>query len=205
MGRRFPGGSRTAGGGAVTGGKRNQSIGWFSYGSYTWTVPTDIDTDVPLRFYLWGGGGAGGTNGSNGSGHGGGGGGLCIHEEAVAAGTTLNITVGRGSYDYNGRAGTTSLSASGFNSGTTIEASGGNSGYNSSNPSPDSYATGESSNTQSGNYGQGGIGRNGNIFNRRGGLGGSGSVNSGSGYGGGGGSAPAPHGMTDGFRGGNSI
>ena len=164
--------------------------------SLTWTCPSDINDEVLMRVYVWGGGGAGGNQSSSGNGYGGGGGGLAISEFTPVAGQAYTVTIGACSTTYNGRGGTSSFAGSGI---TTVSATGGNSGYNNNNPSGNPNSTGETSNPQQNNYGQGGVGVGGNIVNRRGGRGGNGSVSSSSGYGGGGGSAPAPDGHRDGF------
>ena len=139
-----------------------------------------------MRVYVWGGGGAGGCYTSSGNGFGGGGGGLAISEFTPVAGQSYTVTIGGSGIVYNGTGGTSSFAGSGI---TTLSASGGRSGHNNTDPTGNS--TGETSNPQTTNYGQGGVGVGGNIVNRRGGRGGNGSVSSSSGHGGGGGSAPA--------------
>ena len=174
---------------------------WGTSASYTWTKPTNIKADVPLRVYVWG---PGGNSGCNSESYGGGGGGYSYKEIAVASvGSTETITIGMPSTNQRNSRG----AASSF--GSHCSANGGNDGANPGNPSGNPNSTGENSNPQTSSYsgyGQGGIGVGGDI-NRRGGQGGfSHSCNPGSGSGGGGGSAPAPQitlGHHDGYTGGS--
>ena len=178
--------------------------GWdeFYDGVYTWTKPSNIKADLPLRVWVYGPGGNSGTYASSGNSYGGGAGGMAYKEIAIASlGATETITVGRAQKDTRDSRGTTS------SFGSHCSATAGNDGYNSSNPTGNPNSTGESSNPQASiqsGYAQGGIGVGGDI-NRRGGQGGQGSNDPGSGYGGGGGGAPGPHGHKDGGNGGRGT
>ena len=171
----------------------------FYDGVYTWTKPSNINTDIPLRVWVWGPGGNGGCSGGSGNGYGGGGGGMAYKEIAISSlGSTETVTVGVPSYaSYNSRGTTSSF-------GSHCSASGGNDGEYSSNPPGNPNSTGENSNPLNNQNAQGGVGIGGDI-NRRGGWGGEGSQNPGSGFGGGGASAPAPDGQRDGFMGGRGV
>ena len=187
-------------GGGFTDGARNATEMWNSYGSYTWTVPSNFDNSVALKIYCWGAGGNSGIDDSQGNSYGGGGGGLAIKEiTSLSAGDTVAVTIGEASNgDHNSRGGVTSF-------GGHCSANAGNDGQNPANPSGNPMSTGENSNPQASinsGYGQGGVGVGGDI-NRRGGQGGVGGNSPGSGGGGGGGSAPHPQGHKDGYRGGN--
>lgn len=177
--------------------------GWgSSNGTFTWVCPSDVNDEVPMRVSVWGAGGCSGSYHSSGACHGGGGGGLAISEFTPVAGQSYTVTVGHPGVTYNSRAGTSSFAGAGI---TTVSAYGGQGGDATGNPPGNPNATGESSNPQNGDYGNGGIGVNGNVVNRRGGRGGTSNNNSSSGYGGGGASAPGPDGKRDGFRGGNGY
>ena len=173
---------------------------WGSTAVYTWTKPTNIKADVPVRVYVWG---AGGNSGCNAQSYGGGAGGYAYKEIAVASvGTTETITLGMPA------AGTNNSRGSATSFGSHCSANAGNDGGNTGNPPSNPNATGENSNPQTNidsGYGQGGIGVGGDI-NRRGGQGGySHSCNPGSGSGAGGGGGVAPQitlGHKDGGRGG---
>ena len=164
----------------------------------TWTCPSDVNDSIPMRVYVWGGGGACGNSGGSGNGYGGGGGGLAISEFTPVANQQYTVTVAGCQWAYNGVGNSSSFSGAGI---TTMTASGGRSGDNSTDPTGNS--TGETSNPQTGTNGQGGVGVGGNIVNRRGGGGGIGVMGSTNGYAGGGGAAPSPAGNMDGKRGGN--
>lgn len=155
-------------------------------GTHTWTKPADIDDSKPILVHVWGAGGMGG----NGSGsYGGGGGGLAVKLIDVSAlGATETVTIGASATGTSDQSGATSF-------GNHCSATGGNSGQcNVQNP------TGDTSNDL---FGNGGIGVGGDI-NKRGGRGGSTYYSSSSNAGGGGGgSAPAPYGVSDGYRGGD--
>ena len=169
-------------------------------GHFSWTIPTNLDVTQPISIWVWGAGGAGGCNGGSGTAYGGGAGGLAFKEVTYAAsdlGSSIDVTIGRGTHDYNNRGGSSSW-------GTVMSATGGNSGANSNNPTGDTAMTGESSNPHSGENAQGGIGVGGTL-NFRGGRGGSGAVDPSSGYGGGGGSAPSPDCLKNGMAGGNGT
>lgn len=163
----------------------------------TWVKPANINTDVPVKVWVWGPGGNGCHNGQQGKA--GGGGGLAIKEIAVASvGATETITVGVPTNGDPGSRGSTS------SFGSHCSATAGNNAQNPNTPAGNPNSTGENSNPQNGvnsGYAQGGIGVGGDI-NRRGGQGGWGDTNPSSGYGGGGASAPAPDGNKDGMRGG---
>ena len=178
-------------GGGFTDGARNTTEMWNSYGSYTWTVPTNFDSSIALKIYCWGAGGNSGIDDSQGNSYGGGGGGLSIKEvTSLSAGDTVAVTIGEASNGaHDSRGGVTSF-------GGHCSANAGNDGHYASTPSGNPNSTGENSNPQqsiNSGYGQGGIGVGGDI-NRRGGQGGVGGNSPGSGGGGGGGSAPHPEG-----------
>ncbi len=174
----------------------------FYDGVYTWTKPSNINTSLPLKVWVYGPGGNSGTYSSSGNSYGGGAGGMAYKEIAIASlGATETVTVGQ--------AHATTRNSRGTNSsfGSHCSATPGNDGQNSSNPSGNPMATGESTNPQASinsGYAQGGIGVGGDI-NRRGGQGGQGSNDPGSGYGGGGGGAPGFHGHADGGNGGRGT
>ena len=116
-------------------------------------MSSDVNDEIPMRVYVWGGGGACGENAGSGNGYGGGGGGLAISEFTPVANQAYTVTIGGSTYSYNGVGGTSSFSGAGI---TTLSASGGRSGNNSTDPTGNS--TGESSNPQTGVMGQGGVG-----------------------------------------------
>ena len=171
---------------------------WREAGQYTWTKPDDLDDTKPILVHVWGAGGVGGnaqyTVGSGVGCTGGGGGGLAVKLIDVSSlGATETITVGAGSIagatqaDFESTGGTSSF-------GSHCSATGGNDGYNNT-ANQGSAAT----------YGVGGIGLQGDV-NKRGGSGGDGYYASATNCGGGGGgSAPAPYGVSDGFKGGNGY
>ena len=186
-----------SGGGGGGEGPYNRCLMFNSPGSWTWSIPTDFDESLPINVYVWGAGGSMGQTSGTGEAHGGGGGGLAIKKvSGLSAGGSVSVQVGAPTYSYNGQAGTSSF-------GSHVSATGGCSGYCNTESSGQN-STGESSNPQSGQYGQGGVGVGGDI-NRRGGRGGHGSISSSSGYAGGGGSAPHPDGHMDGKYGGGST
>ena len=174
-------------------GPRNQTAMFNSSGSWTWNIPTDFNSAVPIRVWVYGAGGCGGCSGSSGTGYGGGAGGLAWAEipadATITPGGSVTVTVGQGARTYNGIGGTSSF-------GAYMSASGGNSGGNNT-ANEGSGAT----------YGIGGFGIDGTVTAQkfRGGQGGSGSINPTSGYGGGGGSAPHPDHYKNGYQGGNSF
>ena len=109
--------------------------------TYTWTCPSDVNDEVTMRVYVWGGGGAGGNNGGSGNCRGGGAGGLAISEFTPVAGQAYTLTIAGTQYIYYGRGGTSSFAGTGI---TTLSATGGNSGNNNNNPSGNPNSTGES-------------------------------------------------------------
>ena len=80
----------------------------------TWTCPSDVNDEFPMRVYVWGGGGACGENAGSGNGYGGGGGGLAISEFTPVAGQSYTVTIGGSGIVYNGTGGTSSFSGSGI-------------------------------------------------------------------------------------------
>lgn len=156
-------------------------------GTFTWAKPSDLDDSKPILVHAWGAGGCGGAD-SNVAGHGAGGGGLAVkYVDAGALSSTETITIGAGSENPTLIGGTTSF-------GSHCSATGGNGGLN--NTANEGSAA---------DFGVGGLGVGGDI-NKRGGQGQTGyyagTTNCG---GGGGGSAPAPYGVSDGFRGGKGY
>ena len=162
-------------------------------GQFTWTKPSDIDTEKPILVHVWGAGGGGDDKYSAGNvgTRGGGGGGLAVKMIDVASlGATETITIGDHAL--------TTAQAGSSSFGAHCSATGGNGGAN----GDENVGSGT---TAADNYGIGGKGVGGDI-NRRGGRGGAGyyaaAADAG---GGGGGSAPAPYGVSDGFDGGTAI
>ena len=164
--------------------------------SCTWTKPSNINEDKPILVHVYGSGGSGADKYNFGAvnNNGGGGGGLAVKLIDVSSlGATETITIGAVDDDPRNQSATTSFgshcSASGGNGGTCETANQG------SNSGVDGTA----------NYGVGGKGIGGDV-NKRGGTGGVGYYNAANNAGGGGGgSAPAPYGISDGFRGGNGY
>ncbi len=153
-------------------------------GTFTWVKPGNLDTSKPILVHVWGAGGCGGAK-TDAAGHGAGGGGLAVkYINSGALSATETITIGAGSEDPDLVGGTTSF-------GSHCSATGGNGGLNNT-----------ANQGSAADFGVGGLGIGGDI-NRRGGQGQIGyysaTTNCG---GGGGGSAPAPYGVSDGFRGG---
>ena len=202
-----------------------------NHGTFTWTLPSNIDDSKPVLVHVWGAGGTGNdyycyvAMGTDPGPCGGGGGGLAVKAIDVSAlGSTETITIGTGHNLPNVVGGTSSF-------GSHCSATGGNGGaFNTQNtsglandathqsPTIASPVAGTTTdlggkNTWRSNrvgagttyWGQGGMGIGGDI-NRRGGWGGTGyhaaTNNAG---GGGGGSAPAPYGWSHGFDGGSAY
>lgn len=156
-------------------------------GTFTWVKPSDLDSSKPILVHAWGAGGCGGAT-SNVAGHGAGGGGLAVkYVDAGSLSSTETITIGAGSEDPTLIGGTTSF-------GSHCSATGGNGGENNT-----------ANQGSAADFGVGGLGVGGDV-NKRGGQGQTGyysaTTNCG---GGGGGSAPAPYGVSDGFRGGKGY
>ena len=154
------------------------------YGTYTWTMPSDIDDSKPILVHVWGAGGTGGDYNIHSNSAGGGGGGLAIKLIDVSSlGSTETVTIGQAD-SGSGVGGTSSF-------GSHCSASGGNGGAN------------NATNNGASGYGVGGVGIGGDN-NKRGGSGGAGYYSDGNNNGGGGGgSAPAPYGTRAGFNGGS--
>jgi hypothetical protein len=164
-------------------------------GVHVWTKPADIDQSKPILVHVWGAGGTGADGYLHTSTyHGGGGGGLAVKLiNPSSLGATENITIGEAPTNYTLVSGSSSF-------GSHCSATGGNGGGCTAVNAGSNGGTAGAA-----NQGIGGMGIGGDV-NRRGGTGGTGyyasATNNG---GGGGGSAPAPYGISDGFRGGNGY